>query len=106
MVQHFGWNCQLMLDKEVSMELVWLHSNLVRFNGQGIRNRKDKRKHIVLQQNGLQRKKGDMEELMQAPPPPMVDTQGEQNYMLKLNQETEVIEELPEKTVQQWQQAK
>jgi hypothetical protein len=101
MVHQFGWDCQLTLDKEVQAELAWLHSNLARFNGQGIRNERGREAVYTAPEVGLQETEETEEELMQA----VAGTQGEFSFTFKLNQEMELTEELPERTAEGWQQA-
>jgi hypothetical protein len=101
LVHQFGWDCQLTLEKEAQAELAWLHYNLARFNGQGIRNERGQEAVYKATEVGLRETVEAREELMQI----MLDTQGGFSFTLKLNQETELTEELPDRTVKGWQQA-
>jgi hypothetical protein len=77
MVHQFGWDCQLTLDKEVQAELAWLHSNLARSNGQGIRNERRREAVYKAPEVGLRETEETEEELMQA----MAGTQGEFSFV-------------------------
>jgi hypothetical protein len=100
MVHQFDWDCQLMLGKEAQTELVWLQSNLARFNGKGIRN--ERGQEAVHKATAVSRE--------------AIETMAEQeqiaaeglrsaSFTLKLNQEIEFTEDLPDGTAEGWQQA-
>jgi hypothetical protein len=100
MVHQFGWDCQLTLDKEVQAELAWLHSNLTRFYGQGIRNERGREAVYKAPEVGLR----ETEDREGADAGHGRHTRGVQ-LPFKLNQEIELTEELPDRTAEGWQQA-
>ncbi len=101
MVHQFGWDCQLMIGREAQAELTWLQSNLAHFNGKGIRNERGQEAVHRAKEAVSRESMETAEEQEQL----AAERLRSVSYTLKLNQEIELTEELPDDTTDGWQQA-